>query len=356
MGASRLLHRTLPSLRRVPHLSLDTYPTPLQTLHLADIVHTFEGRAWVKREDRSGAELGGNKVRKLEFLLPRAHQVGARGVITLGGIGSNHCLATAFYGPEAALDVHLVLFPHNVTPQTRRTLRAICALGPTIDTAPTGEAAAALAAARAVASRLTGRRLYPILPGGSSVRGTLGWVEGGLELAAQIQAGELEEPDAIFCAYASGGTAAGLLIGLALAGLGPEIVAVQVYPAPLASAPMLRNLIWRTRRFLAARCDEPVPPVDASRIRVLGDYLGGGYAAPAESASAAREAAEALGLELETTYTGKAFAAFLDAAASRRYRDKRLLFVQTYDPSLGHRLGGEPIGDALVPERLRAYA
>ena len=349
------LHSTLPTLDGIPHVPLGKYPAPVQPLDLAAVVPMFQGRAWVKREDLAGAQAGGNKVRKLEFLLARAREVGAGGVIMVGGIGSNHCVATAFYGPRVGLDVHLVIFPHEVTPASRRALRAICALRPKITHAPTDEVAATLAAARYAASLVAGRRLYPIWPGGSSARGTVGFVEAGIELADQIAGGELEAPDAIFVAYSSGGTAAGLSLGLQLAGVDTEVVAVRVYPAPLASAPVLRNLAERTHRFLASRCDDPLPAFDASRLRVRGEYLGRGYASPTEAASAAREAAAGLGLELEPTYTGKAFAAFLDAAGSRRYRDARLLFVHTYDARLPHRFGDTDIDPELVPLRLRGY-
>lgn len=349
------LHATLSTLRDVTCVPLGAYPTVVEPLELADVVPTFRGHAWVKREDRSGAEVGGNEVRKLEFLFARARALDASGVLTVGGIGSDRCVATAFYGPEAGLDVHLVLFEHDVTAATRRALRTICALGPSISLAPTRRTAVALASARSAASRIAGRRLYPIWPGGSSVRRTLGFVEAGLELADQISAGELEPPDAIFCAYSSGGTAAGLALGLQIAGRRPEVVAVRVYPAPLASATMLTNLARRTRTFLATRCEDDLPPFDDSTLRVEGGYLGVGYGAPTEAASAASGAAADMGLELEPTYTGKAFAAFLDAAGSARYRDRRLLFVHTYDARLTHRLGDEDLPPDLVPRRLRRF-
>jgi D-cysteine desulfhydrase len=345
--------RAISALDGLPRLRLGEYPTPVSALDLADIVPGFRGRAWVKREDASAPELGGNKVRKLEYLLGAAQASGSRTLVAVGGIGSNHCLATAYYAPEAGLETHLHLFPHHATGSTRRTLRAICALGPVIRTAPTANLAGAWAAATAVQLRARGRRPFVVLPGGSSPTGVLGAVRAGLELATQIDAGELEAPDAVYCAYGSGGTAAGLALGLQLGGHAPEVVAVRVYPMPTTSQAWLRFLARRARTILQRAADGPLPRFDAQRLVASDGYLGAGYTEPTPEGSAAREAAATLGITLEMTYTAKAFAAFLDAAGGAR-RQGRLLFHLTYDPRIPGGLQ-EPLPPELVPKRLREY-
>ncbi|MGH8934927.1 MAG: pyridoxal-phosphate dependent enzyme, partial [Acidimicrobiia bacterium] len=191
-------------------------------------------------------------------------------------------------------------------------------------------------AALAVRARLArrGKRPYSIPPGATSMTGILGSAEVGLELAEQSHAGELEMPDAVFTALGSGGTAAGLALGLQLGGLAPEVVGVRVYPLPVSSQAWVRLLARRGHRRITRLAGNATHDFDASRITVRAGYLGAGYAAPTESGSAAEAVGKELGVPLDSTYTAKAFAAFLDAAKSPSYRDKNLVFLASHDPRL----------------------
>jgi 1-aminocyclopropane-1-carboxylate deaminase/D-cysteine desulfhydrase-like pyridoxal-dependent ACC family enzyme len=329
---------------------LGTFPTPVDAIDLTSVLSSFRGRAWVKREDLCSDEVGGNKVRKLEYLLAHAQKRDRRTLLTMGGIGSNHCLAAAFWGPEAGLDVELVIFPHAVSPTSRRTLRAICALGPRITYAPGATALPAVVAARWGALTARGARPYLVTPGGSTVRGTLGFVEAGLELARQVAEGALETRDTVYCAYSSGGTAAGLAVGLQLGGLRTNVVGVRVYPAPLASTRAVRWLARRTHQRIGASS-----AFDPSLLHAPGTHLGAGYAEPTPASSAAQEIAEDLGFTLDPTYTAKAFAAFLDAAASPGGRDAKLVFVLTYDGQSARRLADDATDPTCLPGPLRRY-
>lgn len=354
-SADRLLVDHFPALKDIPHVRLGTFPTPVEEVGLADVVPSFRGRAWIKREDLSSTDVGGNKVRKLEYLLADALDRECRTVLTTGGIGSNHCLATAWWGPEVGLDVECVIFPHDATPTSRRTLRAICALGPRITYAPRDSFVPPVVAARYAALTLGGRSPYLVTPGGSTVRGTLGFVDAGLELARQVADGDLEEPDAVYCAYSSGGTAAGLAVGLQLGGLRSKVIGVRVYPAPLASDRAVRWLATRTHDRIARRTNEPLPRFDPGLLTAPGEHLGEGYASTTEAGVAAKEIAKDLGYELEPTYTAKAFAAFLDAAAAARGDDRRLVFILSYDGRMAARLADGDIPTNRLPQPLRAY-
>jgi D-cysteine desulfhydrase len=346
--ADRALYRAFGPLRGLGHLDLATLPTPVGEIDLTSPVPAFRGRAWVKREDRSGAELGGNKVRKLEWLLGAATAAGRRTVLTSGGIGSNHALATTFYAAQAGLESDLVIFPHHVSPTSSRTLRAMCALGPRITFCPSDLLVPAFMAAEAARLRTAGRAPAIVLPGGSQPTGTLGAIDLGLELAEQVRSGEMEAPDAVVVPYGSGGTAAGICVGLQAGGVRCPVLAVRVYPLPLTSRAWLVVLARRALRLLRSGMRP-----DLGRLQVTGRYLGTGYAKPTEESGAAREIASGLGLELEGTYSAKAFAAFLDMAASPRWRRSNLLFVLTYDGRIPAGLDDAP--DDVVPPRLRRY-
>ena len=285
---------------------------------------------WVKRDDESGVPYGGNKVRKLEFLLGEARAAGATGLVTMGGFGSHHVLATAIYGRALGLGVHAVVFPQPITPHVLETIRAGAAAG-CVYHAVGGFAGVVPAVARLRAARST----TWIAAGGSSPVGSLGYVASALELAAQIARGEMPPPDVIYVALGSCGTVAGLLVGLAIAGLGARVVAVRVVPAIVCNRRATLRLTAQTARLLA-KCGARMPPIRevmkaaAARLVVDGSRYGGAYGLPTTEATGAVEQAGRIGLHLETTYTGKAFAALLGDAAARHLDGQRVLFWNTF--------------------------
>jgi 1-aminocyclopropane-1-carboxylate deaminase/D-cysteine desulfhydrase-like pyridoxal-dependent ACC family enzyme len=175
--------------------------------------------------------------------------------------------------------------------------------------------------ALAVARRLVARgKTYLVPPGGSSITGSLGYVDAAGELADQIARGELPRPRTIVVALGSGGTAAGLLVGLARAGvLGRgeppiELVAVQVVDPPLASATATLALSVGLARRISLRIDRPLLSAMNRALRVERGFLGEGYGHAIAAGSAAIAAAREDGLVLDPTYTAKAFAAALAIA------------------------------------------
>ncbi len=310
-----LAHRFPELQHTTPWLSLGKWPTAVTAM--PDLGRRLGADLWVKRDDLSGEVMGGNKVRKLEPLLAQALQRGSRQVLTVGGTGSNHVVATALFGKAQGMRTRAVLFPQPMSEGVKLSGKLVRALG--VDERPCPNrlmAPAYLAAALAEDPGGT----YLLGPGGSSPLGTLGFVAGALELAGQIAAGQLPCPDEIFVALGSGGTAAGLLLGLAVARLPARVVAVRVVERPLAGAAQVILLARRTAGLLGWRGR-------LGRLEVIHDQIGPGYGSPTAAGRQALDLARnAEGLELETTYTAKAMAALL-----ARRRSGRKLFWNTHN-------------------------
>lgn len=329
-----LLHQRFPELREtLPYVGLGTGPTPVTPL---GPWATGEGAAvWLKNEAGFGdGGWGGNKVRKLEWLIPDARRRGRRTILTVGGLGTNWGLATALYGREHRLKTALALVDQPVDDHVRAQLERLRRSGATLHF--THSKARTIASVPWLLARhASGRRLPYLLPaGGSSAVGALGYVEGALELADQVRAGTLPEPSHVITAVGSGGTAAGLLLGLRLAGLSTRVVAVTVNDSLRLDSRSLLRLARRTERTLRRR-GARLPPLDLSPdgLVVVRDWLGAGYGQPtAEGTRAQALAAERADLPLDPVYTAKAMAALLAMNAAGRFGVGPIVFLQTNGP------------------------
>ena len=172
-----------------------------------------------------------------------------------------------------------------------------------------------------------------IPPGGSSPVGCLGYVNAALELADQIKAGELPQPDDIFVPVGSNGTMAGLLVGLKLAGLESRVVGVRAsdrLPISPRGVARLANRCWALLQSYAH--DLPGGEVDPRHIVLWQQYLGQGYAYPSrEGHEAVRLMQEAEGIQLDEVYTAKTLAALIDASADPAFKERRVLFGNTFN-------------------------
>lgn len=313
-------------------MRLGSYPTPVCPLPAAARAAGIAGDVtlWCKRDDRTSPAYGGNKVRKLEHLLDEAAAQGAKRIVTIGAIGSHHVLATALYGGRAGFTVEGVLAPQPWTPHVEEVARVQAAVGLQAFPVPSIGAVAFTVARRLVARGTT----YLVPPGGSSLTGSLGYVEAAEELAGQIARGELPRPTTIVVALGSGGTAAGILVGLAKSGLigrgaePLELVAVQVVDPPLASATATLALSVGLARRLSMRLDRALLTAMNRALRVDKTFLGDGYGHPIPAGAEAIAAAREDGLALDATYTAKAFAAAL-ALARRAPPGARVLYWHT---------------------------
>jgi 1-aminocyclopropane-1-carboxylate deaminase/D-cysteine desulfhydrase-like pyridoxal-dependent ACC family enzyme len=305
-----------------------------------DSLSTRENDFWVKRDDLTHAVYGGNKVRKLERLIADARARGATRLVTIGAAGSHHVLATTYFGRRAGLDVEAVLVPQPSTSHVLDVLRADIALG--LRAFPVGSwSAAPLAFALRVAAGSS-----PITVGGSSVSGSMGYVDAARELSVQVQRGDLPEPDVCVVALGSGGTAAGLAAGFAAAGMKTCVVGVCVSSPAWA----LHLVSLFLARACARRSGLGTPLASMrSRLRMDRRFLGAGYGYPtAAGTEATAVALGAAGLVLDPTYTAKTFACALWHVRARRAR--HVLYWHTLSSApMAPLLEGAPAWDALDP-------
>ncbi|MEV0033427.1 pyridoxal-phosphate dependent enzyme [Nocardia sp. NPDC050793] len=328
-----LLHDRFPALREtLPHLPLGAAPTPLRRLPRFPDANA---EIWIKDEGAFGdGGWGGNKVRKLEWLLPDALRRGRRTILTVGGLGTNWGLATALYAREHGLATALALVDQPVDEHVREQLARIRNSGATVHFTHT-VARTVLSMPWLLARHSTGWTPPYLLPaGGSSPVGLLGYVEVGLELAAQVAAGIMPEPSHIVTAIGSGGTAAGLALGLTLAGVRTRVVGVVVNDKLRLDERGLLRAAGRTERLLRARGAQlPDMKLTPDRLLLVRDQLGPGYGHATESGRAAGAVArEYAGLDLEPVYTAKAMAAVLDLDQLRRFGAGPIVFLHTDGP------------------------
>ena len=307
----------------------------------------------IKYDNLTSTYYGGNKLRKLEYLLQRAIDKRAKRVATFGSVASHHALATTLYAKRLDLDCTCLLSHQVRTPAVVEVLQQLLNCGAEI-VRYGGDRRARIATMR---RNVLGRRSWIIPLGGSSWLGTIGYVAAGLELAAQVGAGEVESPARIYVATGTMGTAGGLALGLALAGLDSEIQAVRVSPTEIMNRERLDRLMAKTATMLNRL--EPGIPADLYRkvrIEVRHEFFGEGYARSTPATDAAIEKArDALGLELEPTYTGKAMAALLHDAGLARYSDASLMFWNTYNSNPLPEVQPSAIDMDLLPEEFLRY-
>ena len=347
-GGHHALHPALlqrfPELQgKLPWLRLGRWPTEVSRLER--LSRELGAELWIKRDEQSGPLYGGNKVRKLEPLLGQAVAGGHSGVLTVGGVGSNHVLAVAIYARSLGLSTSAVVVPQPITEQVRRNLALDLALGVELLPCPVKE----LVPVYFERARWRNRQLYATGPGGSSPLGTLGFVAAALELQQQIDGGQLPEPDDIVVPLGSGGTAAGLALGCAMAGLRCRVIGVRVVERLISNLTLARLLIVRTTNLLRRLGAQVGPP--AGELEVAHQQFGGRYGRPTDAGQqAVRLALDTEGLQLEPTYTGKAMAALIDHCRGAG-RGRRVLFWMTYN---GQDLSGLERGHQREPPAMVA--
>jgi 1-aminocyclopropane-1-carboxylate deaminase/D-cysteine desulfhydrase-like pyridoxal-dependent ACC family enzyme len=295
-----------PLLARVPRVVLTTLPTPVERFELPE----YGVPLWVKRDDLSAAGIGGNKVRALEFLLGGV-PAGAT-VLTVGGLGSTHVLATAHHAGLLGIHTEAIRWPHerdSLADEIAQRAAALCVR-------VTDARSPVDAMARAAWRRVRGTRWIPA--GGSTALGVLGHVNAGLELAEQVSTGMLPEPARAVVPLGSGGTAAGLALGLQLAGLATRVYAVRVAPRIVANAGRVRALADDAASLIARVTGSRIAALERWRLVVEHDLFGGAYGRRTTRAEAAAEAFRAAGgPPLDMTYSAKAaVSALYDARVS----------------------------------------
>lgn len=315
-----------------PRFQLLDGPTPIQRLaRLEQMLGAAAGgaRLWVKRDDFMSVGGGGNKLRKLEFLIGAAIAQGCDTFITTGGLQSNHARQSAAAAARAGLACELMLSDvvprHDAAYRTNGNLLLDDLFGATVHRLPGDANALAAAQARAEEIGRRGGKAYVVGSGGSSPLGCLGYAVCAAEILDHEQAvGRRFE--AIVVPNGSSGTHAGLAAGLTAAGDDPCRILSFTVLAPLDKA------IEDTRRLAshALHLIAPERSLPDDAIDVDGTQRGEAYGLPTEAmVDALRTMARSEGLLLDPVYSGKAFAGVLDRMRKGVWRDRDILFVMT---------------------------
>ncbi len=308
-----------PGIAALPRFGLLDGPSPLAPLRRLSSALGGGAEIWIKRDDLLPLAFGGNKLRNLEFLVGAALAEGADTLITSGRRWSNHCRLTAAAGARAGLAVHLVLTgpprpagdagPNQVLDEL---------LGATVHVTATDDRAerAALVDSIAAEIRAGGGHPFVIGVGGTGSVGACGQVLAGLELADQLEAAGVGQATVVLPS-ATGGTHAGVLAGLALAGVAAAPLRSVIGIAVASPAADLRPTIASILDGLAPLSGIHVAP---EAILLEDDQLGDGYGRPTSAADdAARLLARSEGILVDPIYTAKALAGLI-----ARVRDGRL--------------------------------
>jgi D-cysteine desulfhydrase len=296
-------------------MALGQFPTPVDRL-------PGDRPLWVKRDDRTMVRYGGNKVRALEYLLGDLKP--DENLLTVGGDGSTHVLVTAAVARRLGVKLRVVRWPHEMNEEAKLVAGRIRAIGAEI----LESAGPVRGMLRAWILRRRPRVRYIPL-GGTTPLGMLGHVDAGLELAEQIASGVMPVPEQVVLPFGTGGTAAGLALGLHLAGVETRTVAVRVGPRLGSTAVLLRWRLGQVARLLGrlTRTRITLPP--RHRLEVEHGWSGGAYGrAEPRARKPAEWLRETTGIRLDGTYGAKAFGAAHERADRAR---GPVLFWLTFD-------------------------
>ena len=301
-------------LEEFPRVSLGVFPTPIQKLeNISRLLHT---NVYIKRDDLTGLGLGGNKIRKLEFLLAEARRQGAEVVFTTGGAQSNHAMLTAAAAGKLGMQAVLILEERGVTGCVGNLLLERL-MGTEVRFLDTDDFEEIYAEMDRLGAAM-GKPYYKIPLGGSDPVGTLGYVA----CAREIRDHGIPFRHVI-CAEGSGGTMAGLTLGARLFLPGTRVHGMLVSQGPFEEITL--SLMERTAALLET---DTAVSADGFDLR---DMSGPGYAIASEEGNAAVSLLAAReGLFLDPVYTGKAFAGLLQMAEEGLFEpEDNVLFLHS---------------------------
>lgn len=315
-------------LSRFPRVRIGHLPTPLEPM--AQLSKLLGGpRLWIKRDDCTGLSTGGNKTRKLEFLIADAINHNADTIITQGATQSNHARQTAAAAARFGMQCHLLLEDRTGNNTPDYTLNGNVLLdelhGASISKRPAGADMNAEMEKLAQDLRAKGRKPYVIPGGGSNPIGALGYVNAALEIVSQANDIGLQIGHVVH-ATGSAGTQAGLVTGFVALNSGVPVLGIGVRAAREQQENSVFNLACRTAEHLG------VPGI-VKREHVVAncDYVGQGYGIPTDGM---REAVSLLasteGILLDPVYSGKGMAGLLDLVRKGHFpRDSDVVFLHT---------------------------
>lgn len=299
-----------------PRIEIGSWPTPV--VRLEKVSEALGAEVWAKLEDRCGT-WGGNKVRKLEYMLATARRDGVEKLVGFGAGTSNWTSALAFHATPLGFEVEVRITTNEVPPSYDRLYRVL-------GTRVVPRHPARWYAEAHVLPRRSGGRVRYLPLGGSGGEGDLGSMRAGIEISDAIAAGEMPRPSAIFVAAGTGGTAAGVAVGAGVRRIDSRVVCVRVTTWPYGTAAHVR---W-VARSLQKRCG--VQGSDMPPLAGDGTHAAPGYARPNAESVEAAEVASLDGLVLDQTYGAKAFASLLAHARSEGGGPYLFLHTSPGDP------------------------
>lgn len=313
------------NLEALPRFHLAEFPTPVH--YLESFSKACNGPAiYMKRDDLTSLGMGGNKTRKLEFLIGEALRQGKDTLVTTGGLQSNHCRLTAAAARKANLSCHLVLNgERSKSPNGNLLLDKI--FGANVHYCDRKERDTRL---NQVAEDLTavGKKPYVIPVGGSNSIGSVGYVSAMLELEIQLKDMDIK-PDAIVFATSSGGTQAGLTLGAKVTDFPGQVIGISIDQTKTGDEPF-PPILTEIANTTAQRLGSPIRLAEED-FSLNCDYLGAGYAIPGEiEFSAIRDLAQYEGILLGPVYTARAMGGLIDLIQKGYFRkDQTVLFWHT---------------------------
>ena len=326
------IFQQFPGLKdKLPYVSLCQLPTPVKKLDKLGQAIGVE-HLYIKQDGLTAQPFGGNKIRKLEFLLGEALEQGAREVMTFGWAGSNHALATAVSANKIGLTGISMLMPQHSADYVRRNLLMSHYANAELHHYPNKLLRYFGVKYQEFRHWLKkGKAPYIIPIGGSTPLGIVGFVNAAFELKNQIERKEILEPDLIYVALGSAGTAVGLMIGLKALNMKSKIIPIRIIHQDITSPTTVLELFSRTVDFLhTADPSFPVLELSQDELNIRDEYLGSGYAQfTREGKEAIALMKETEGIRLDGTYTGKAAAALIDDARKQVLKNRVVLFWNT---------------------------
>ncbi len=338
-----LLFKKYPNLKKkVPWIPLLTgIPTPIDRLTTVEKEFNLssEGRLFIKRDDKNHDVYGGNKLRKFEFIFGKAMKKKKKGMITMGGIGTNHGLACAIITKNLGLKCKLFLGDQPLTWHVQRSLLLYDYFGAKLSFSKSFE----IILLKALLFRLFHPKYYVMSFGGSplfgigSSLGSVGFINAMFELKDQIDDGQIPEPDVIFVAAGSTGTAAGLTAGCKILGLKTKVYLVSVSLDLVVNPKALIKIANKAIKYLRKR-DKSIPNVKVveTDFSLIKGFLGSEYGVKTIKSQESVDMINELegnekGFKFETTYTGKTLAAVRDFFKKEENKSKKVLFYNTYN-------------------------
>jgi len=326
---------------KVPWISILTgIPSNVDRLtELENYLNLNDGEIYIKRDDKDHKIYGGNKLRKFEFIFGEVLKKKKKGIITLGGIGTNHGAACAIIAKELDLKCELFLSLQPISWHVQRSLLLYHYFGAKLHFTKMFE----LGVIKSFLFRLFHPKYYLMSIGGSPLfgigtpLGTIGFINAIFELKNQIDEGILPEPDIIFVAAGSTGTSSGLTAGCKLLGLKTKVYPVNVSRDIVVNPKNLIKIANKSIKYLRKR-DKSIPDVQVNQgdFNMIKGYLGSNYGVKTVKGQKAVDLVyelegNKLGFKLETTYTGKTMAAMLEFLEKEENKSKKILFWNTYN-------------------------